>query len=599
MFKGIRNDENQKQIPIDYFFKIKNWNYPATGVLGLDMILMPERKLQFDNANIDGEFEFRYLDQSEILHTEYIVVNNKKIWKWDLATTKTQIGSFANSGKVSFAVFSDKLYITNGIDNIKVYDGNKGIVSEMGAPIAVDSGSVGLLNVGAYYYAITYVTAGGEEVLGSVSNIVTLTFAHKIDLTFSLGYSGTLTRNIYRTTAGSSTLYYLDSIPNNTTTTYQDNIADASLGAQIPATNNELPKPYFLRVAGQKLFGIKISKYPTQVAVTGVNNDVFDLGENIDASNYADDNTPLMGGGVDFDRLLVGSGKNIFIINPSDNTVIPTRANVGIKDGYSVQSLPTFGAFQNGLMFVSTKNDVRVMRGELGSIPTTLSNLGTENWAQQIRGDIENALKSYSNICSEFHNYIYLLQIDSVRYAFDIRTQGWTEHEIKTTNYQSIPKVMAVLNKDLYNGQSDGWIEKEYTSVQYRNEDVEAFLQSPYIGVDRLYKYIEGILLWFIPTVYNKMTVNVITDDNTEFSTQQTFSVLAHSNFEVLGGAFDSTYFSKNYFQTDLRGMDYRKVNINQNCRWFQWALSVTVGNISLQGTTYLGQPLTNKEGDN
>ena len=106
------------------------------------------------------------------------------------------------------------------------------------------------------------------------------------------------------------------------------------------------------------------------------------------------------------------------------------------------------------------------------------------------------------------------------------------------------------------------------------------------------------MLLWFIPSVSNVLNVTVITDDNKAFSTTQTFSVLAHSDFTVLGGAYNQTYFSKNYFDVDMSGLDYRKININTTCRWFQWTLGCTKGNISLQGITYLGQPLANKEGE-
>ena len=75
----------------------------------------------------------------------------------------------------------------------------------MCAPWAV-AGGAGSVDVGTHYYAMTYVTAGGEEVLGSVSNTVTIAGSAKtVALTLPLGYSTTLTRNIYRTKAGGTT----------------------------------------------------------------------------------------------------------------------------------------------------------------------------------------------------------------------------------------------------------------------------------------------------------------------------------------------------------------------------------------------------------
>lgn len=593
-FGGIKNDENIKQIPANFFWKIKNWDYPKTGVLGLDTILAPERKLQFDDADIDGEFEFRYLDGSNVLQTEYIVVNNGKIQKWDLSSTKSTLKSGLTAGKVSFAVFNDKLFIANGLDNVQVYNGTKGTIAEMGAPFAEDSGNVGDL-IGAYYYAQSYITSGGEEVIGSVSNTLTVT-NKQVLLTLPLGYEGTTSRKIYRTTASGSTLYLVATIDDNTTLTYTDNTADSSLGAQILPTNNALPKPYFLVVSGQKMFGIKTSLYPTQVFITGVNNEIFDLATGSDLSNYGGDNTPVAGGGVDFNKVIVGSGKNLFLIDPIDNSVVTSRAYVGIKDGYSCQSLPAFGDFLGGLIFLSTKNDVRIMRGEQGSIPTTLSNLGTDNWAQDIRGDLETALTSYSNICSEFFEYKYLLVVDSQKFVFDIRTKGWTEHEIKTASYTSTPTILAVLNNGLYNGQSNGWIEKEYTSVQYRSEDVEKYIESAYIGVGRDYKFAQGIAFWFTPTSANSMNLTVITDDNQYLSSNQTFTVLSHSTFSVTGGQFNGDYFSANYYDNDLSGMDYKVVNIQKNCRWFKWILDVTKGSLGLQGIEYIGLSVKGKE---
>ncbi len=75
------------------------------------------------------------------------------------------------------------------------------------------------------------------------------------------------------------------------------------------------------------------------------------------------------------------------------------------------------------------------------------------------------------------------------------------------------------------------------------------------------------------------------------------FSVLAHSDFQVKGGEYNQDYFSKNYFNVDLTGLDYRVININRPCRWFKWTMSNITGNISLQGVTYIGTPLINSEG--
>jgi len=95
---------------------------------------------------------------------------------------------------------------------------------------------------GAHRYGVTFVTADGETELGTVTAAVTVvdkTVNGKIALSaIPLGGSAVTSRKIYRTVAAGSTYLLLATLADNTTTTYTDNIADASLGAQAPTTNS-------------------------------------------------------------------------------------------------------------------------------------------------------------------------------------------------------------------------------------------------------------------------------------------------------------------------------------------------------------------------
>lgn len=111
-----------------------------------------------------------------------------------------------------------------------------------GAVTAALAGSgAGNVDNGAHRYRVTFVTAGGETQGGEVSAAVTVadkTANGKVSLTaIPLGGSLVTTRKIYRTAAGGSTYLLLATIADNTTTTYTDNIADSSLGAEAPGTN--------------------------------------------------------------------------------------------------------------------------------------------------------------------------------------------------------------------------------------------------------------------------------------------------------------------------------------------------------------------------
>lgn len=113
------------------------------------------------------------------------------------------------------------------------------------APAALtsaDGGSGGNLSAGAYLYKVTFVTSNGETQGGTESSGTTLLASHKMSLTaIPTGPAGTLYRNIYRTVAGGAagTEHFLVQISDNTTTTYTDNIADASLGTTaVPTVSN-------------------------------------------------------------------------------------------------------------------------------------------------------------------------------------------------------------------------------------------------------------------------------------------------------------------------------------------------------------------------
>lgn len=113
-----------------------------------------------------------------------------------------------------------------------------------GAPPSAALAGAGAGNVdnGSHRYEVTYVTAGGEtnpSGFGFVT-VTDKTANGQVSLTsIPVSPSPLVTaRKIYRTTAGSTTNYLLlTTIANNTSTTFTDNVADASLGAAIPSSS--------------------------------------------------------------------------------------------------------------------------------------------------------------------------------------------------------------------------------------------------------------------------------------------------------------------------------------------------------------------------
>ena len=544
---------------------------------------------------------------------------------------KNQWNLGISAGKVSMQVYGNLLYISNGINYPVIFYGsiagyvtslwysiytNSGVkISQMGAPLIAGiemtaSAGVTTSGTGSHTYLMTYTTAGGEEIIGTQSQTVSSRgfpgSGIQYDLYLPLGYSGTISRTLYKTKVGSQTVFYkLADIPDNTTMVYLDIVPDASLGADFTGnTNNACPKPYFLNVSNGCLYGAKNDLYPTQVYRTDEGIQVFDSANYIEISDQSDDNSPVEGIGVDFSAVLVGTSKNIYLLQPnaSDTTitdVIPTRAFCGMKSGYTLKNLPSFGEFAGGLAFVSSYNDIRVMNG-MQALPINISvdNVRTQNYGQNIRGSLNLDLLSYSNIYAEYFDYKYHLIIDGNKYVFDIRTQGWTKHVIQSASYKSAPVILVSLNTStedlpvykLFNGQSNGIIEQEYYGLQYMGENVPATLLSGYILADADFKNVQSIRFWFnsYDSVGGTATINVIIDDNTATSTTATMTIAP--------APFDKAYFDARDFQT-TPPLDFQSININTTYRWLQYSIICTTGSVSLQKIELIGEMLLSQEG--
>lgn len=121
-----------------------------------------------------------------------------------------------------------------------------------GAPVAALAGlGAGNVDNGVHRYRVTFVTAAGETGGGTISAAVTVadkTANGRVALTgIQIGGGAVTARKLYRTAAGGSIYLLLATIADNTTTTYTDNIADSTLGVEVPAVNTT-DDPLLLRL---------------------------------------------------------------------------------------------------------------------------------------------------------------------------------------------------------------------------------------------------------------------------------------------------------------------------------------------------------------
>lgn len=106
--------------------------------------------------------------------------------------------------------------------------------------VALAGAGAGNVNNGAHTYAVTFVGQNGTESIAGATAAVTVvdkTVDGKVSITnIPLGPTGTTARKVYRSVAATTTpLKLLTTIADNVTTTYTDNTADGSLGANSPA----------------------------------------------------------------------------------------------------------------------------------------------------------------------------------------------------------------------------------------------------------------------------------------------------------------------------------------------------------------------------
>ena len=144
--------------------------------------------------------------------------------------------SFENNSISLVCSGENAITIEYGSD-ILLKDGGDIKFTSVTAPTACTAALVeaaGNVDAGVHSYKITYVNEAGETELGTISNEVTNDGTHEQNALTGIPTStsnSVTSRKIYRTDAGGSFYYLLATISDNTTTTYTDNIADASLAA--------------------------------------------------------------------------------------------------------------------------------------------------------------------------------------------------------------------------------------------------------------------------------------------------------------------------------------------------------------------------------
>lgn len=164
-----------------------------------------------------------------------------------LVTIPSAQGVLTAGVRVAAAQMENHIFICNGYITPYKYNGTNftrhGVPQPSGT-VSFNSNGAGNPN-GEYRYKFTYVNS--QSVEGNPTDATsTFTVASKIinvsDIPVAPTSWGVSARRIYRTVTSGSAYLRVAEISDNTTTSYDDNIADGSLGVAAPSEKGEPPK---------------------------------------------------------------------------------------------------------------------------------------------------------------------------------------------------------------------------------------------------------------------------------------------------------------------------------------------------------------------
>jgi hypothetical protein len=379
-------------------------------------------------------------------------------------------------------------------------------------------------------------------------------------------------------------------VSDNTTLTYTDNVADATLqnNAQIPSTiNNGMPKPKFGDVQYNRLCMTGDPQYPTQAWFGEFNKETIDLASFTDISNIGNDNTPTMGLCSDVGKMYVFTKDNAFIATTSTSAVSinAVRGNVGATSGYSLVNVPQNGEFPNGVLYLSSDLTMRMLSGIFSSVlANSIDNINSDNYGQYLLKTLKefNGLTNTKAIFYDFKYHIASANKQLV-IVYDIRTKSffvWRNGNVRS---------WAVYNGKLYALTTDGNVELWYLDVKYRNKDVVCTLETPYLFVDNNLKLFKTIRIWLKAQANNTTKLKVIVEDD--------YNNSIVGDIAVKGGDYSIEDYSQYDYNVSQISEDFREMYINRWGRWMKFILQSTSGRLIMQKYQVEIEQVLNKEG--
>lgn len=261
-------------------------------------------------------------------------------------TTFITIGSaqsvFTNGVDVMAAQYENYIFLGNGLATPYKYNEaftRHGIPAATGV-VTASTGAAGVLS-GVYSYKITYVNSAlVEGDPGDATASITVAGPAQINLA-SIPVApqsfGVNARRVYRTVTSGAVYKLVTTLNNNTATTYIDNTADASLGADAPSDNGEPPNYSIIVYHRDRLF-VNDPDNPNFVLYSDLTNPyVFPA---LNFFRVGDNSTDIVRGISVYDNHLIVTGDETITLiympttDPADWSQLTTKSPYGCKSKF-------------------------------------------------------------------------------------------------------------------------------------------------------------------------------------------------------------------------------------------------------------------------
>lgn len=276
-----------------------------------------------------------------------------------LVTIPSAQSVFTLANRVGAALMENHLFIGNGGVIPYKYNGTDFTRHGVYVPTMTASFFTGAAGnpSGAYQYKVVYVNSALVQGNPSAASTTFTVTNQKISLTclpIAPQSWGVSTRQLYRTVTSGATFLRVATISDNTTTTYLDDIADASLGAVAPSEKG-VPPNYSTIVYHQNRLFMNDADNPGFVWYTDINEPYT-----IATTNFqivGDQSGDLVKGfGVQDNHLVIFCERNIWVIYMPDTTPANWRV-IKAKSSYTSKSPHGNFTYNNKVGFPAMQND--------------------------------------------------------------------------------------------------------------------------------------------------------------------------------------------------------------------------------------------------